>query len=110
MYTRDFKFTGQSGIDFNFDFLIAHRTKEIVIRAINFFNKTNLTTFLYAWLDIRELRKKISRKEIASLAIINDEKYMPKRDYLDAIRHDEAEYILWSERKEERARKLLTAA
>jgi len=110
VYTRNFKFTGKSGIDFNFDFLIAHKTKEIVIRAINFLNKTTLTSFLYAWLDIKEVRRQVAKKEIMSVAVINDEKYKPKPEYIDAIRHEQANYILWSKRDSDEAISLLKAA
>lgn len=110
VFTKDFKFTGKSGIDFNFDFLIAHKTKEIVIRAINTLNKTTLTTFLYAWLDIRELREKLSKKEVMSIAVINDEKRKPKPEYIEAIKYEHANYILWSERNHDKSIALLKAA
>jgi len=74
IYTKDFKFTGVSGIDFNFDFLIASKKTEKVLRAINYLNKTTLTTFLYAWNDIIVTRKKVSKKEVSAIAVINNEK------------------------------------
>ncbi|MDY6856664.1 MAG: DUF1829 domain-containing protein [Thermodesulfobacteriota bacterium] len=99
IYTKDFKFTGVSGIDFNFDFLIAGRHVEMVLRAINYLNKTTLTTFLYAWDDIITTRKNVSKKDVSAIAIVNDdEKRIIKPEYLDALKIKRADYILWSER------------
>ncbi len=98
IFTKDFKFTGESGIDFNFDFLIAHQKKEIILRAINNLDKTTLTTFLYAWEDVAELRSKISKKSIKSVAIVNNESKNINQDYLEALKFKKADYILWTER------------
>lgn len=111
IYTKDFKFTGVSGIDFTFDFLIAERKKEKIVRAINQLNKTTLTTFLYAWDDIHEIREKVSKKEISAFAIINDEEWPVRPDFIEAIKIKNADYILWSERNfEESINKLKEAA
>ncbi|MBF0377307.1 MAG: DUF1828 domain-containing protein [Desulfamplus sp.] len=111
IYTKDFKFTGISGIDFNFDFLIAEHKKEKILRAINYLNKTTLTTFLFAWGDIIESRKKVSKKEISALAIINNKAKDVKTEYLEALKIKSADYILWTEKDtEENIQKLKAAA
>ena len=111
VYTKDFKFTGISGIDFNFDFLIAERKKEKILRAINYLNKTTLTTFLFAWGDIVESRKKVSKKEISALAVINNESRDIKTEYLEALKIKSADYILWTEKEtKENIQKLKEAA
>ena len=111
IYTRDFKFTGISGIDFNFDFLIAGKKTEKVLRAINYLNKTTLTTFLYAWDDIISTRKQVSKKNVSAIAIVNDEKKNIKPEYLDALKIKKADCILWTERKsDESIHKLKEAA
>lgn len=110
VYTKDIKFAGISGIDFTFDFLILRKHDEKIIRAINQINTTTLTTFLYAWDDIHEIRKKASRKNMSAFAIINDEKKNVKKEYLEAIRIKKADYILWSERDSEENRYKLKEA
>ncbi|QTA88977.1 DUF1829 domain-containing protein [Desulfonema magnum] len=111
IYTKDFKFAGVSGIDFNFDFLIAGRNTEKVLRAINYLNKTTLTTFLYAWDDIIITRKRVSKKDVSAIAVVNNEERNIKPEYLDALKIKKADYILWSERKsDENIQKLKEAA
>jgi len=111
IYTKDFKFAGISGIDFNFDFLIAGRKTEKVLRAINYLNKTTLTTFLYAWDDIISTRKQVSKKDVSAIAIVNNEKRSVKPEYLEALKIKKADYILWTERKsDENIDKLKEAA
>ncbi|MCW5199371.1 DUF1828 domain-containing protein [Desulfobulbus sp. F1] len=111
IYTKDFKFTGISGIDFTFDFLISERKNEKIIRAINQINKTTLTTFLYAWGDVSEKRRKVSKKNISAFAIINDGNKSIQKEFLEAIRIEKADYILWSEKdSEENQYKLKEAA
>ncbi len=111
IYDKDIKFAGISGIDFTFDFLIPGKHDEKIIRAINQMNTTTLTTFLYAWDDIHEIRKKASKKNMSAFAIINDAKKNIKTEYLEAIRIKKADYILWSERNsEENQYKLKEAA
>jgi len=109
IFTKDFKFTGASGIDFNFDFLIAHRKKEIILRAINSLDKTTLTTFLYAWDDVAELRARKSKKAIKSVAVVNNENKLIKQEYLDAIQFKGSDYILWSDRESDESRSKLAA-
>jgi len=99
--TKDLKFTGISGIDFNFDFVVAGKRQEKILRAVNYLNKTTLTTFLYAWGDVAPVRKKISKKDISAIAIINNENRPIKPEYLEALRIKDADYILWTERSHE---------
>ncbi len=111
IYTKDFKFAGISGIDFNFDFLIAGKKTEKVLRAINYLNKTTLTTFLYAWDDIIVTRKRVSKKDVLAIAIVNDIERNVKIEYLDALKIKKADYILWSDRmSDENIQKLKEAA
>lgn len=75
---------------------------EIVIKSFNTINKSNLLTFLFAWDDIKPVRQKASKKEVKAVAIINDTDKDIKGEFLDALRSKNADYILWSEREEEK--------
>lgn len=98
IYTPQFIARGITGIEFTFDFHIAYKQKEIVIKAFNHLNTLNLPHFLFAWQDIKEARERITGKTINGLAIINDEEKTIKRELLDAIPIKQADSILWSER------------
>ncbi|WP_418497559.1 DUF1829 domain-containing protein [Flagellimonas sp.] len=108
IYTPDFISKGTTGLEFNFDFQIAKKTSEIVIKSFNTINKSNLPTFLFSWEDIKPVREKSTKKEVKAIAIINDLEKEVKSEYLEALKAKNAEYILWSER-DSKENKLLVA-
>lgn len=111
VYTPQFISRGNTGLEFTFDFQIAYRDKEIVLKSFNTLNKSNLPNFLFTWSDIRSVREQMMSKEIVGLAIINDEEKEAQGEYLDALKSQDADFILWSERyKDENIAKLKAVA
>lgn len=98
IFTPDFISKGSTGLEFNFDFQIAQREKEIVIKSFNTINKSNLPTFLFSWDDIKPVREKITKKNVNAIAIINDVDKDIKSEFLEALKSKNADYILWSEK------------
>jgi len=98
IYTPQFIAKGSTGIEFTFDFQIAGRQKELVIKSFNSLNKINVPNFLFGWEDIKPAREKVSGKELRSLAIVNNIDKEIKQEYLDALESKGAGYILWSHR------------
>ena len=109
IYTPDFISKGSTGLEFNFDFQIARRDKEIVIKSFNTVNKSNIPTFLFSWNDIKPVREKITKKEVSAIAIINDTDKEIKTEFLEALKSKNADFILWSEKDSEKSRNLLVA-
>lgn len=109
IYTPDFISKGSTGLEFNFDFQIAGRTKEIVLKSFNTVNKSNIPTFLFSWEDIKPVREKITKKEVSAIAIINDIDKEVKNEFLEALKSKNADFILWSKRDNENNRQLLVA-
>lgn len=107
IFTPDFISKGTTGLEFNFDFQIAKKQSEIVIKSFNTINKSNLPTFLFAWDDIKPVREKTTKKEVKAIAIINDVDKEIKTEFLDALNAKNADYILWSKRESERSIKLV---
>ena len=95
-------------MEFNFDFQIAKKDKEIVIKSFNTINKSNLPTFLFSWDDIKPVREKITKKNVNAIAIINDIGKEIKTEFLDALKAKNANYILWSERESEKSKELIS--
>ncbi|MCC6550800.1 MAG: DUF1828 domain-containing protein [Ignavibacteriaceae bacterium] len=110
IYTPYFISKGSVGLEFTFDFQIAYRQKEILIKAFNSINKFNLPHFLFTWDDVKQVREKQTEKQIQGLAIINDEKREVKAEFLEALQNKGAKYILWSKRNSPDNLKLLEAA
>ncbi|MFP9118619.1 DUF1828 domain-containing protein [Flavobacterium sp. RNTU_13] len=110
IYTPDFISKGSTGLEFNFDFQIAQKNKEIVIKSFNSVNKSNIPNFLFSWDDIKHVREKITKKEVSAIAIINDVDKEIKPEFLDALKQKHADYILWSQKDKEESRRLILAA
>ncbi|RKS95289.1 uncharacterized protein DUF1829 [Flavobacterium limicola] len=109
IFTPDFISKGSTGLEFNFDFQIAQRDKEIVIKSFNTINKSNLPTFLFSWDDIKPVREKITKKNVTAIAIINDIDKEIKSEFLEALKSKNANFILWSEKDSAENKKLLVA-
>ncbi|MDR3704334.1 MAG: DUF1829 domain-containing protein [Paludibacteraceae bacterium] len=98
IYTPQFIAKGSTGIEFTFDFQIAGKEKELVIKSFNSLNKINVPNFLFGWEDIKGAREKVSGKELKSLAIVNNIDKETKQEYLDAFESKGAKCILWDQR------------
>ncbi len=98
IYTPQFIAKGTTGIDFTFDFQIAGRQNELVIKSFNSLNRINVPNFLFGWEDIKPVREKISGKELKGLAIVNNIDKEIKQEYLEALESKGATYILWEQR------------
>jgi len=110
IYTPHFISKGSTGLEFTFDFQLAYRNTEIVIKSFNSINKMNLPNFLFTWDDIKKIRERQTEKEVIGLAVINDVDRDVKDEYIDALQYYGAQHILWSQRNEEENIKKLKAA
>ncbi len=110
IYTPHFISKGSTGLEFTFDFQIAYRKTEIVIKSFNSINKMNLPHFLFTWDDIKKVRERQTEKEIIGLAIINDIDRQVNEEYIEALNNYGAQHILWSEREDPENLQKLRAA
>jgi hypothetical protein len=107
IYTPQFITKGNTGIEFTFDFQIAGREKELVLKSFNSLNKINVPSFLFSLDDIKPVREKTSGKQLQSLAVINDIEKDIKQEYINALQSKNTDIIFWSERnKPENIQKL----
>jgi len=111
IYTPHFISKGSTGLEFTFDFQIAYKHTEIVIKSFNSINKMNLPHFLFTWDDIKKVRERQTEKKVVGLAVINDIDRTVNEEYIDALNNYGAEHILWSQRhKPENIRRLKEVA
>ncbi len=103
-YSPQFMAKGTTGIDFTFDFKIAGKNEELVIRSFNSLDKNNVPGFLFAWNDIKEARQNASGKSLKSLAIVNNEDKEVKEEYIKALENKGSGIIKWTEREKEKER------
>ncbi len=98
-YTPDVKFTGVSGYDHQFDFVIPasrlHNEPERILRTINRPNRGIASNFIFSWLDTREVRPPNSR----AYAIINDAEGVPPT-VIESFDVYQIRSVLWGHRQD----------
>lgn len=97
-WTPRAKFTGKSGYDHLFDFVIpkSRAQPERILKAINRPNRDSAQVLVFAWNDTREVRPADSR----AYALLNDAESAVQSQVLDALRRYEIEAVPWSQRED----------
>ena len=101
-YTPRVKFTGKSGYDHLFDFVIpkSRQAPERLLRTINRPNADSAKAFVFSWLDTRDARP----EDAQAIALLNDTEQSPAVGAVEALRSYAIEPVLWSEREHVRLR------
>lgn len=97
-YTPKVKFTGKSGYDHLFDFVIPASKKqpERILQTINRPNRDTAQAVAFSWIDTKEVRPANSR----AYAFLNDSEHAPTASVLDALKNYDVSPVLWSKREE----------
>ena len=95
-YTPKVKFTGTSGFDHLFDFVIPKFRKqpERIVQAISRPTRDHAQTFILAWLDTRQVRPPESK----AYAVLNDQEQEIPGGVLDAFRNYQIQPVPFSGR------------
>lgn len=93
VYTQGFVMPGRR-LNFNFDFQIAGKKEEMVIKTFNSVNQFYATLYLFGIEEIRNLRQEQTGKGLKSLVIANEK---PKDEIISALEDYECELALWPE-------------
>ncbi len=96
-HTPKVKFTGKTGYDHLFDFVIpkSRRQPERIIQTINRPNRETAQALVLAWIDTKEVRSPDSR----AYAMLNDSEQAVPAGVVDALRGYEVNPVLWSSRE-----------
>ncbi|MEX0761533.1 MAG: DUF1829 domain-containing protein [Dehalococcoidia bacterium] len=99
-YTPKVKFTGKSGYDHVFDFVIPKSKvrPERILRAINRPSRDSAEATAFAWIDTREVRA----PESQAYALLNDSEHSVAATVLEALRNYGVEPVRWTEREQVR--------
>ena len=97
-FTPRVKFTGKSGYDHLFDFVIpaSRRAPERIVQAINRPSRDSAQAVAFGWIDTKEVRAQSSK----AYAMLNDSEHEPSPAVLDAMKNYGVEPIRWSERED----------
>ncbi len=97
-YTPQVKFTGVSGFDHLFDFVIPKSAAqpERVVRTINRPDRQTAQTVAFAWIDTKDIRTSDSR----AYAILNDRGKRVPEAVLEALTSYGVQPVPWSRRAE----------
>lgn len=95
-YTPKVKFTGKSGYDHLFDFVVPKSRKhpERVIQTITRPNRDMAEAIAFKWIDTKDVRAVESK----AYALLNDQENRVASGVVDALRNYGLNPILWSER------------
>ena len=96
-YTPNVKFTGKSGYDHLFNFVIpkSKRQPERILQAINRPSREEAGTTAFAWIDTKEVRAPDSR----AYALLNDSERMVSPSVMDALQSYDVQPIPWNKRR-----------
>ena len=96
-YTPNVKFTGKSGYDHLFDFVIPKSKKqpERILQAINRPSRDEAGATAFAWIDTKEVRAPDSR----AYAFLNDSERAVSSSVMDALQSYDVRPIPWSRRQ-----------
>ena len=99
-YTPKVKFTGQSGYDHLFDFVIPKSQKypERILQAITRPSRDTAQSFIFSWSDTRDVRPQNS----SAFAFLNDADQTVSPGVLDALRSYQIHPVPWSHREDVR--------
>lgn len=97
-YTPKVKFTGKSGYDHLFDFVIpaSRKQPERILQTINRPSRDTSQAVAFSWIDTKEVRPANSR----AYAFLNDSEHTPSASVMDALKNYDVNPILWSKREE----------
>ncbi|MBN1829620.1 MAG: DUF1829 domain-containing protein [Deltaproteobacteria bacterium] len=104
-YTPNVKFSGKSGYDHMFDFVIpkSQTYPERILQTINRPNRDTAESLAFKWIDTREVRSPESK----AYAILNDQSQPVPEGVVEALKNYDTTPVLWSLR--DRAREELAA-
>ena len=96
-YTPNVKFTGKSGYDHLFNFVIpkSKRQPERILQAINRPSREEAGATAFAWIDTKEVRASDSR----AYALLNDSERAVSPSVMDALQSYDVQPIPWSKRQ-----------
>jgi hypothetical protein len=100
-YTPKVKFTGRTGYDHLFEFVIpkSRRQPERIIQTVNRPNRETAQAVVLAWIDTKEVRPQDSK----AYALLNDSEQPLSVAVSDALRNYDVTPIPWSKRDAVRA-------
>ncbi len=95
-YTPKVKFSGKSGYDHLFDFVIPKSRKkpERILQAINRPSKDTAQSMAFSWVDTREVRS----EDAMAYAVLNDSERIVPVNVIDALHNYGVTPVLWSKK------------
>jgi Domain of unknown function DUF1829/Domain of unknown function DUF1828 len=95
-YSPNVKFTGKSGFDNLFDFLVpkSRSHPERILQTVNRPTKETAQKVILSWIDTKDVRPLGSH----AYAILNDSEHGITPGVIDALRNYEVKPVLWSQR------------
>jgi hypothetical protein len=96
-YTPNVKFTGKTGYDHRFDFVIpkSRQHPERIVKAVNRASRDTAEAVAFSWIDTREVRPPDSR----AYAMLNDSEQSVSQPIIDALSNYDVHPVRWNQRE-----------
>jgi hypothetical protein len=96
-YTPNVKFTGKSGFDHQFEFVIPKSKvrPERMLHTMNSISRATAEKLAFSWFDTKSTHS----PDATAYALVNDTKKAPQESVLEALKNYEVQPILWSQRE-----------
>ena len=98
IFTPNFYTQGRTRLDFVFDFQIAGRKEELLIKTYNKLHQQSVESLLFSIHDIKRARKESARKDVKSLVIINDTDTKSAAKLMRVLEEEDTRAVAWSDR------------
>jgi hypothetical protein len=97
-YTPNVKFTGKSGFDHLFEFVVpkSRQRPERILQTINRPNRDTAEAFAFKWIDTKESRS----SESLAYAILNDQEHSISAGVFEALQNYNIQAVTWSQRQQ----------
>jgi hypothetical protein len=96
-YTPNVKFTGKTGYDHRFDFVIPkwRQQPERIVKAVNRASRDTAEAVAFSWIDTWEVRPPDSR----AYAMLNDSEQSVSQPIIDALSNYDVHPVRWGQRE-----------
>lgn len=98
IYSPSIFLKGLSGLDYNFNFQLAGRKSEAVIKTYDIIKQDYVTSLLYGLSDVQKNRKQVTTKKFISIVLINDSEREPAEKLLNILSDNNVLTAKWSEK------------
>ncbi len=99
IYSPSIFMRGVSGLDYNFNFQLAGRESEAVIKTFDIIKQDYVTSLLYGLSDVKKNRVHVTSKKFISIVFVNDGIKEPSSKLMNILEENDVYTARWSDKE-----------